>query len=107
MKYEVNFFGWCYDEVKNHDKFWGYITFEGDDGHNTMYNFWCRRNKKMTFKQHDGYWNGERTLQRLVIEKQQKGYKELTKDQVLTQFPEFFNNMENQLALDKLFDKIR
>lgn len=99
--WQIEFFGWYKDEAS--DKIWGYVSIGGDK---TLYNFWGRRGKKMTFKLYDKpkYSWQRGTLRRLAQSKLSKGYVEIEPDQVETVVPGFSSEFETQLFMAKLFD---
>lgn len=103
--YQVNFFGWCNEE--GHDKVWGYVTV-GGRGSKELYNFWGRRGKNLTFKQHFGTW-GSDDLAKLAAQKVRPrsngSYTEINPKNIENLIPGFFESFEKQLTLAKLFDK--
>lgn len=109
--YTVNFFGWCSEE--GHDKVWGYLTI-GSDTHNRhteLYNFWGKRGKRLAFQKHEGLW-GSDELQKRADQKTRSGrssgsYQRVAPSNIESVVPGFFEELEKQLTLAKLFDNFR
>lgn len=106
--YRINFFGWCSEE--GHDKVWGYVTV-GDPGSGELYNFWGKRGKRLAFQKHEGVW-GSDELQKRADQKTRSGrssgaYRRVPVSDVENVVPGFFNELEKQLTLAKLFDNFR
>lgn len=92
MAIEYTFIGWCKDEEANADKVWGMIKLTGDNWTGTYVSFWGRRGKKLQTKMHrDTY---EWDVEKLVRQKEAKGYKGIEKNQLDTVYPEFQSDLE-------------
>jgi hypothetical protein len=108
-RYVVKFFGWCYDAHANHDKIWGWVIIgRGSDA--SIYNFWGRRNRSLSFKRHDTTWGSSylRDLTDLKMRRRPNGqYEEIEISRIEEVFPNFYEQFEKQLVLAKLFDKVR
>lgn len=109
--YKVNFFGWCGDD--GHDKVWGYVTLGSDalNQHSELYNFWGKRGKRLSFQKHEGIW-GSDELQKRAEKKTRSGrssgsYQQIDVGNIENFVPGFFEELENQLTLAKLFDNFR
>lgn len=109
--YTLNFFGWCSED--GHDKVWGYVTIGSDplNRHTELYNFWGKRGKRLAFQKHEGVW-GSDELQKRADQKTRSGrssgaYRRVPVSDVENVVPGFFNELEKQLTLAKLFDNFR
>lgn len=109
--YTLNFFGWCSED--GHDKVWGYVTIGSDplNRHTELYNFWGKRGKRLAFQKHEGVW-GSDELQKRADQKTRSGrssgaYRRVPVADVENVVPGFFNELEKQLTLAKLFDNFR
>lgn len=98
MAYQFKFFAWA--KTESSDKVWGYFTIDAEA---TIYNFWGRRGKRMTFKRYDSY--DLYKLIKLSHEKTEKGYREVTPDKASIDAisPGFIDEFEKQFVLAKLF----
>ena len=104
-RYTLNFLGWCNES--GHDKIWGYVTV-GDH----CYNFWGARGKKLSFQEHKaGRWGDNRELRSKAEAKCRPrangAYHEIALNKVESVVPDFFNQLEHQLTIAKLFDNFR
>lgn len=109
--YTVNFFGWCTEG--GHDKVWGYVTIGSDplNRHTELYNFWGKRGKRLAFQKHEGVW-GSDELQKRADQKTRSGrssgsYQRVAVSNIENVVPGFFEELEKQLTLAKLFDNFR
>ena len=111
MAYKINFFGWCSDD--GHDKIWGYVTFYDDHREEEVYNFWGRRNGKLSFKDLSDipFWERKEYCEKKYQEKcriRRSGtYKKIPVDQIENVFTNFYDEFEKQLVFAKLFDSFR
>lgn len=102
--FTINFFGWCREG--GHDKVWGFVTAT----HGTLYNFWGRRGKSLTFKRYDGQWSDPK-IKQLAANKTYKyrpsgAYQEVPVDQIETIAPGFTDEFTPQLVAAILFGKL-
>lgn len=108
-KYVINFFGWCFDPAKKHDKIWGWVTF-GKGADRKVYNFWGRRGKRIKFKLNENAW-GDAPLMAVTKRKMRPRetgqYEDIAVERIEEVYPDFYNSFEKQLVLAKLFDRIR
>ncbi len=109
--YTVNFFGWCSED--GHDKVWGYVTIGSDplNRHTELYNFWGKRGKRLAFQKHEGVW-GSDELQKRADQKTRSGrssgaYMRVPVSSIESVVPGFFEELEKQLTLAKLFENFR
>lgn len=103
MTITVNFFGWCSEG--EHDKVWGFVTTEGG----TLYNFWGRRGKTLRFKKYEGSW-GQKELEKKSREKVKPRpsgqYDEVEVSQIPNVVPGFLDELERDIAMAVMFDKV-
>ncbi len=95
---KIEWFGWYLNESENSDKVWGWINVEGN-----LYNFWAKRGKRMSFKQHadhTDYWS-------LVTSKSKKGYKQVSDSDIEKVFPEFYSIVQRNLFRAKMTDMVK
>ncbi len=109
--YTLNFFGWCSED--GHDKVWGYVTIGSDplNRHTELYNFWGKRGKRLAFQKHEGVW-GSDELQKRADQKTRSGrssgaYMRVPVSSIESVVPGFFEELEKQLTLAKLFENFR
>lgn len=88
---QIYWAGW-YQSDKS-DKIWGIIETNG-----SHFNFWCQRGARMQFKATDNL---------KYHHKADKGYKEITAQQLESIYPEFFNEAQSKLVLDLLCGRVR
>jgi hypothetical protein len=107
MGYKVHFVGWCFRPALNNDKIWGYV--EMDSG--SLYNFWGKRGKTLTFERHYGRWGEHELQQRERNKADKKGYKEYGPhcsaggyDDIM---PDLLDYIEKQFTLAKFSGKIK
>jgi hypothetical protein len=94
---DFQFIGHCYDEAANHDKVYVVVWAEG-----TYYSAWGRRGKKLQFKALTKL--GEATK---MISQKSKKYKEVDNFLLFSLFPDFKEQLEEQLVMATLAGKIR
>lgn len=93
--YTLHYFGWCSNPEKNSDKLWGFASVYGK-----VYNFWGKRGGKMQFKRwvSPGAWADVETACRAKArEKTNKGYRELTPQEVEEIWPNFLDDFRELL----------
>ena len=102
--YSIRFFGWCNED--GHDKVWGWVEIGHD---HALYNFWGRRGKRFTFKEHKGEIFGSYDVRKLIDSKMRPrtngSYREIDPQDIEKIVPGFDNEFQNQFTLAKLFDK--
>lgn len=103
MSYKLHFLGWCFKPETNNDKIWGWL--ETDSG--SLYNFWGKRGKTLTFERHYGAWDklDLQTLQRQKARK--KGYVEIHEPRYHEIVEEFVDYLNKQFTMAKFSGKIR
>jgi hypothetical protein len=103
MSVTVHFLGWCHRPEKNNDKIWGYI--ETDTG--SIYNFWGRRGKTLSFKRWYGRWE-KYTLEDIGYDKQRKkGYVEIAQPKYDTVWPDLIDYLKTEFVAAKFSGKIK
>ena len=93
---EFLFIGWVHSE--GHDKVWTSLKV----GKN-YYCAWGRRGKSLAFKKHGSVYN----LNALEAQKRRKGYEPVEEFMLFTAFPDFQEQVEQQLMMATLSDNIR
>jgi len=91
------FIGWNHSE--GHDKVW--VSFRIGP---VAYAAWGRRGGRLQFKKHGSY---VAPLNKLESQKKDKGYKEVDEFMLFTVFPSFKEDIEKQLAIDILANRIK
>lgn len=116
--YEIKFFAWCKEGTS--DKVWGYVEFKNapepawkgarpDPG--SLYNFWGRRGKHLSFKRHYGRWDLHE-LQRLAQKKLHPSgdklpYRQIPISEIEKIYPGFTEEFENQLLAAKWSNAVK
>lgn len=97
VDYCIRFFGHCY-VPGIHDKVWGWATTE-----HKCYIFWCKRGKKLSFKEHKD------TIGKVMaIEKQKrKKYNAISTLNIEKTCPGFHKDFEQQLMMTILSDNFK
>jgi predicted DNA-binding WGR domain protein len=89
MKFK--FIGHCYNPSENHDKVWGAIYLDAPDAYPCrVLTVWGRRGKKLSTKM---VTNGN-DLSKLIRAKENKGYREISKNRLDEVYPEFEDDLE-------------
>lgn len=94
---DFKFIGWHSHD--GHDKVWSWFTVDEHD----YYCAWGRRGKKLQFKKHGNKY----TVQKLQAEKLKKGYKPTDDFILFSMFPDFKEDLEQQLVMEILSGTIR
>ena len=81
----------------NHDKVWCWFIVLSD-----VYCAWGRRGKKLSFKRHTSKYSA----QKVEYQKENKGYKDIDAIALFTLFPDFEQQVEEQLLMKTLSGKI-
>jgi hypothetical protein len=97
-KFSIRWVGRC--QYDSHDKIWGWFFYnpEGmhESAHKTCHVFWGRTGKTVSFKTHpyDKWF-----IKRLSVNKRDKGYKQISVENLETIWPSFFADVENRFVL--------
>lgn len=100
MSVEFRFIGWCKED--NHDKVW--TVFKAGD---TWYAGWGKRDKALSFKQHNTGPNPSWDLRKLIEQKKSKGYVEVDKFRLFVLFPNFEESVQSRLVFATLANKVK
>jgi hypothetical protein len=116
QNYTLHYLGWCLDPAENHDKIWGFIEMHNarapkdrwDKPRGSLYNFWGKRGKTLSWQRHYGEWGGGSELeQRQRNKARRKGYKEFPESRVNEVWPNFKDYLAEQFVLAKFGGKIK
>ena len=100
MSFKFEWIGWM--KTDTNDKVWGY--FQNDK---LYYTFWGKRGKTLNFKKTPTSWFADDKLQSLQKTKRKKGYDEMSEQQMITIWPEFYNDLEMRLSFCVLANKFK
>ena len=100
---EVNFKYILHCKEDNHDKVWGVFSYNAPllPGE-TVYIFWGRRGKQMSFKKTTLDYDVHKTME----SKLKKGYREITEPTLLKGWPDFYDTLDMRLVFWTLANKV-
>jgi hypothetical protein len=116
--YTLHFVGWCFNAAKNNDKIWGFFEMNNapapdpkrpwEKKRGSLYNFWGKRGKTLTFQRHYGEWGGGTDLESLQRNKARvKGYKEYSSGRLNELVPDFKDYLAQQFVMAKFSGKVK
>jgi hypothetical protein len=116
--YKLHYVGWCLDEAEGHDKIWGFFEMNNapapdpkrpwDKPRGSLYNFWGKRGKTLTFQRHYDEWGGGSELEaRQRSKARKKNYKEFPEHKLDEIVPNFRDYLAQEFVMAKFAGKVR
>lgn len=101
IKFSIVWVGYC----ESQGKIWGWFSHTDSDFNQQFYCFWSHMRKTICFKAYNNYVS-KSTFNVIKDTKIKNGYSEIKVSELVSLWPQFFNDMESNFLSDKLKEKI-